>query len=169
MKNYLPLGTAAKVAEKVAGELQPFCDRIAIAGSVRREKLECGDIDLVVESPKTGFQDRLLSNTSLISDGNHACVARMHWKGGFDIEIYYSQASDHDLFGKTQNETWGSVLLCRTGSINFNARLAVRAQDFGMHWNPQYGLYRNGKQIASVSEESIFDALEWEFVPPNQR
>lgn len=34
----LPLAEAKKVAEELVEEMHPYCDRIAIAGSIRREK-----------------------------------------------------------------------------------------------------------------------------------
>jgi DNA polymerase/3'-5' exonuclease PolX len=38
---------AQRIADKLIADLSPHCDRIEVAGSVRRQKPECGDIELV--------------------------------------------------------------------------------------------------------------------------
>lgn len=43
----LPLAEAKKVAEELVEEMHPYCDRIAIAGSIRREKEFVNDIEIV--------------------------------------------------------------------------------------------------------------------------
>ncbi|MCX6753734.1 MAG: hypothetical protein NTV03_01615, partial [Candidatus Nomurabacteria bacterium] len=42
-----PLAEAMRIAEALLEELKPHCARIAVAGSVRRKKADCGDIELV--------------------------------------------------------------------------------------------------------------------------
>lgn len=47
-KTKMPLAKAQKIAENVKSFLEPYCQRVEIAGSVRREKTEVGDIEIVV-------------------------------------------------------------------------------------------------------------------------
>jgi len=54
MKTKLPLSTAITLAESIVTALAPGCSRIAIAGSVRREKPEVGDIEIVCIPRVTG-------------------------------------------------------------------------------------------------------------------
>ncbi|HEX3051050.1 MAG TPA: hypothetical protein VHP83_10385, partial [Aggregatilineaceae bacterium] len=42
-----PIEFAAKVAVKVCERLSPYCDRIAIGGSIRRKLSFVGDIELI--------------------------------------------------------------------------------------------------------------------------
>jgi len=46
--NPMRLETAQKLAKQIIAKLAPHCDRIDIAGSVRRKKDLCGDIELVM-------------------------------------------------------------------------------------------------------------------------
>ena len=47
-----PLAQGQAVAEQVVLELSPFCERIQIAGSIRRKCPSVGDIELLIE-PRT--------------------------------------------------------------------------------------------------------------------
>ena len=49
MKAKVPLAKAEKIASRVVEKLMPYCQRIEIAGSIRRRKSEAGDIDIVAE------------------------------------------------------------------------------------------------------------------------
>jgi len=42
-----PLAEAERVAAALVADLEPYCARIATAGSVRRRKVQVGDIELV--------------------------------------------------------------------------------------------------------------------------
>lgn len=47
MKSKMYLATAKKIADTVVELLKPHCIRIEIAGSIRREKEICGDVEIV--------------------------------------------------------------------------------------------------------------------------
>lgn len=55
----LSLATAKKIAISAGNKLLPFCDRLNIAGSIRRGKQEVGDIELVCQPKrvKVGLVD----------------------------------------------------------------------------------------------------------------
>src|SRR5215471_6986088 len=46
-KRHWPAALARKVAEQLVAELAPRCERIEIAGSLRRGKAEVGDIEIL--------------------------------------------------------------------------------------------------------------------------
>src|SRR5688572_28680494 len=55
----LPLARARAIAEKVVDALRDHCLRIEIAGSIRRGRPECGDVDLVCV-PKPGGREAMI-------------------------------------------------------------------------------------------------------------
>lgn len=58
--NRLPLERARQLANAVRDELAPGCQRIEIAGSIRRRKPEIGDIEIVCIPKRSGglFDDQ---------------------------------------------------------------------------------------------------------------
>src|SRR5205823_12049549 len=62
----LPLAQAEKHAAKILAELAPFCERIEIAGSIRRRRPTVNDIDFVA-LPHAGkvnaLRERILRHT----------------------------------------------------------------------------------------------------------
>jgi DNA polymerase (family 10) len=70
---------------------------------------------------------------------------------------------------RARPETWGVLLLIRTGSIEHNIKLCNRARAMNMMLSAKKGVIKNGKVIASRTEEEIFQALEMDFVEPEKR
>lgn len=164
------------IADRIAGELSPFCDRIAVAGSIRRQRPVCNDIDLVAlvrDGQAAAFRYRVLQNTQAIREGDDVMSVRL--KTGLQVDIFFARHEVPDLLSKRQC-TWGTTLLCRTGSKEHNVYLAQVAKRKGWHWNPTFGIFgrhpRTGLDaccLAAATEEEIFEVLGLAFVPPEAR
>jgi DNA polymerase (family 10) len=186
----MKLHAAIKLAERVKRELQPLCDHIEIAGSIRRGRELVNDIDLVI-LPKASvdcIKARCKDRCRVITDGrqNFICAMQLPTPAGgveeFQIDIFFAHAGVADLIAPDPSN-FGSLLLCRTGSKGHNIKLAQRAKDLDMHWNPYRGLfaggiwelegqesvYKGGKIIASETEEQIFQALGLNWLSPALR
>lgn len=164
------LAKARQIAENIVAAVRPFCVKIEIVGSIRRERPEVNDIDLVVlPSDVRGFKAKCLSvkGASLGTDGDLNFIWTL--PSGFQIDVFFARPVDTTLFGIIPSN-WGSLLVCRTGSKEHNIKLAQRALDISLKWNPYYGVMDNsGKLRSADTEESIFAALNLPFVPPPQR
>ena len=162
------LSTARKYAEKIVAGLTPFCHRIEIAGSIRRKRPVINDIDLVIlpRSIRAIKRRCMQTHPKVLADGstNFSILLRTN----VQIDIYFAEAPETDLFGEGRKK-FGSLFLCRTGSKQFNIWLALEAQKRSFHWNPYYGLYRNGQCFASETEQKIFSRLQLDFIPPELR
>ncbi|MBZ0315428.1 MAG: hypothetical protein K8L91_03345 [Anaerolineae bacterium] len=55
----IKLRTARRIAEEIQDMLAPACERIIIAGSIRREKADVGDIELVIEPRYETVEERM--------------------------------------------------------------------------------------------------------------
>lgn len=171
----LSLQRAQKFAEKIVGELSPFCDRIEVAGSIRRGRPACGDIDLVClpknEDALDGLRARARkSNPWTIEDGKHQLMLILETPAGpVQLDLFFARHPELHMFGQEPG-TWGTILLSRTGSAHHNLWLIERAKRLGLRWNPYCGVFNaRGVCVASESEEQIFAALEVEPIRPEDR
>jgi len=150
------LEQAEKLAEQFIGEIADYCEKIQIVGSIRRRKTECRDIDLVLLAKSEqlwNFTFKLKKISKINVNGKQ--VKRVIYKG-----------EQFDLYFATP-ETWGALVLIRTGSAQHNIGLAKRALNMGMKLTHS-GLMKNGEIIAST-EKGIFEALDLSYVEPQER
>ena len=133
---------------------------IAMVGSLRRGCETCGDLDILaagappeIMAAFTGY--RLVER--VIAHGDTKSSVRL-W-GGFQADLRLVPA-----------ESAGAALQYFTGSKAHNIALRDRAIQRGWKLN-EYGLYRNddGTVVAGATEESIYEALDMAFVPPELR
>ena len=155
---------ARLIAEEVRQTLSPYCDRIEIAGSIRRGKPIVKDIDIVlIEKP----QAVLIINAALSSIGsidmNGSKIKRL-WHGdretGISIDIYLATPA-----------TWATLLLIRTGSKENNIRLCSLARRLGLQLKANGdGLFnQSGQRLAGDSEQSIYEVLGIPYQEPSER
>ena len=89
--------------------------------------------------------------------------------GPVQLDVWFAKAHGRDLFGPIPG-TWGTILMCRTGPMSHNIKLANRARERSWHWNPHRGLFdQNEKWLAGETEESIYAALEIAPMQPEER
>jgi DNA polymerase/3'-5' exonuclease PolX len=173
-----PLAAAQKTAGHILEALNPFCHRIAVAGSIRRQRPQIGDIEIVCLPMR---QTDLLGITvpGLTSVEAFLLEKRVHIiKGGYDpkkktvqkyIQFQYGRYSV-DLFMPESPAHWGSVFTIRTGSHDFNMWLMrTRAPQVSVKFIGGL-LYTWQRQLIPTAEEGdVFEALQMEFVPPGAR
>ena len=179
MEGQVTLKFAVHAAGRLVGWLTPFCERIAVAGSIRRERPAPADIDLVA-IPRIAVQHDLLGaecarRNLLFEEIARRVAAEARWelvRGGTEaaqnVCTFIANAVQVDVFCAT-DQTWGTVLLCRTGSKDHNIWLAQRAQRFGGHWNPHQSLTIRARAIPTFTEEAIYTALDVRFIEPKDR
>jgi DNA polymerase/3'-5' exonuclease PolX len=178
----LPLTTARRYADHIVTWLSPYCERIEIAGSIRRQRPTCGDIDLVIIPKITDNRDML---NELISRQNHCWEFLRDYvasKAGTACAPSFSSGGERP--GKyailqlpkcqldvwfADRATWATRLLCRTGSKEHNIWLAQRAQARGYHWQPSDGLQRDNETVLTLSESVIYGLLGLDPIDPVNR
>lgn len=171
MKNPIPLARARRYAQQICAALQPYCNRIEIAGSIRRQRPLCGDIDLVAEPRDDGrsasdLRARIIDGKEVIQNGPQNIHIRL--TNGIDLQVFLARPERKDLLA-TIPSNFGSLLLLRTGSKEHNVFIAKTARANCMEWRVQEGLFRGDQLIASATEEEMFKALYLKFVPPHER
>jgi DNA polymerase (family 10) len=161
---------ALRLAESIEAELLPMCERIQIAGSIRRRRPYVNDIDLVI-LPKPGQTDaikaRCEQRSRVVIDGPQNYIVAMG--NGVQLDIFFARPCTRDLLQSTPGN-FGTLLLCRTGSREHNIHLIEHSKTLGLTWNPQQGVIdASGNIIAAESEEGIFKALGLDYIQPSAR
>lgn len=189
----MKLDYAQRLATRIRDELAPFCVQIEIAGSIRRQRPNVGDIDLVCLPRGAEGQRDLISRCTrsgrCVKAGEQYRVFTL--QNDVQLDVWFAHGPDTDLLGQTTPENFSTLFVCRTGSAAFNIYLAQRAKERGLHWNPHAGLmrvkggafvdYRDGEgrrrgtvapigdYITTPTEAAFFDALGMDFVKPEER
>jgi len=97
----MKLEEAERLAQSFIEEIRPFCERIQVAGSVRRKKPEVKDVDLVmIVRDWFGLNATLQKLGKLVLDGPK--LKRVLYKGA-QIDMYVATP-----------KTWATLLLIRT-------------------------------------------------------
>lgn len=152
----MELRKAKVIADTVVKALEPYCDKIEVAGSIRRQKPTVNDIDLVLIP-----RDRWNLDVALMKMGNYKMsgmkIARVDMDS-IPLDIYFATP-----------ETFGTLLLIRTGSKENNIRLASLAKKRGWHLAASGdGLFNEKGERIADSEESIYQALKLRWQEPGR-
>jgi DNA polymerase/3'-5' exonuclease PolX len=173
-----------KVGEALLKLLSPACNKIEIAGSVRRNVPLVHDLDIVAW-PKYTNQPSLFSDAegdtrpwemaTLLADKlpdrineswplkkDSGAILKFE-VDGIPVEIYTTLPS---------GENYGSLLQMRTGSAALNIRLASRALQLGLKLSAGRGVFNQvGERIdkPGVDEAPYFEALGFEYIDPSRR
>ena len=185
-KQKYPIAQVLPVADKVLSQLEPYCEKLCIAGSVRRKKAFVGDIEIlaipkfetlvpygelfgnienllelkVQEFIEAGiFKLRVKSNGT--TTNGHAVKLLVDTKSNIPVDIFI-----------TTKENWYSALVCRTGGKLNNEEIAGRAKKTGYRWKMSGCGFEHAitKQMTRMdSEEAIFNFVGLPYLPPEER
>jgi DNA polymerase (family 10) len=160
----LSLKEAETTAEQIKTAVATHCDKLEIAGSIRRQKPIVHDIDFVAVA-KSDADWQKISETlkhmkaKLGCSGNSVIKALLPYNNSlFQVDFYRAQPS-----------TFGIHLLVRTGSAEHNTWLASLAISKGMRIKYSEGLIKEGTVIAGETEKGVFEALGLPYPLPSQR
>jgi DNA polymerase (family 10) len=163
----MQLEEACFLADRIVHCIDHLCYNIQVVGSIRRKRPEPRDIDIVL-IPQAWMWNTIIQRfkTSMFANvieaaGPELARLRVPVNG-------VSESIQVDLY-RARPETWGVLLLIRTGSIEHNIKLCSRARAMGMMLSAAQGVIKDGKVIASRTEEEIFQALNMDFVEPEKR
>jgi len=185
VKARFPNAVGLAVARELCGALNPACERLIVAGSLRRRKPAIGDVEILYLS-KTGFgkdpADLFAAIQISLADQAIAALERSgvleRRKNANGSEIFGSKNKlmrhvatglPVDLFAATE-ANWFNYLVCRTGPAESNIRIAAAAKAMGWHWNPYGAGFTKYAQLAPMrSEQAVFEFVGLPFKAPADR
>lgn len=186
----MDLGVARSYAELFIHSIRDACEKVEIAGSIRRKRPEVHDIEIVAK-PKYKIEKEVLLDgvrekqvnqlhllmTSMLQSGKVTSDRQRKDKHRDPFgERYYrinfnpiAHKIPIDLFVVLPPSQWGTQLLIRTGCAEFSHWIVSRRINQGLHFKDGHLEHDIIGVIDTPTEESVFEALRLPYVPPEQR
>ncbi|HZB89270.1 MAG TPA: DNA polymerase/3'-5' exonuclease PolX [Terracidiphilus sp.] len=159
---------AEDAANRIIAYLMAFngIERVTPAGSLRRGRETCGDLDLLVTGPCCRPEHTEAAvNYIAAYPGIHSIIA----KGENKISFYLSNSLQVDV-RLLPSESYGAALQYFTGSKAHNVSLRQRALKMGYTLS-EWSLARldDNSVVAAATEEEIYSALGMDWMQPEMR
>jgi DNA polymerase (family 10) len=155
------ISVAKTAAEAVVADLRalPSIQHAEVAGSCRRRKETCGDLDvLAISTDSAAAMDRLAA---------HPLVDKVLARGETKQRVRLRSGIELDL-RVVPEESYGAALQYFTGSKEHNIVIRRRAQDRGLKLN-EYGVFRDDEYVAGRTEADVYAAVDLPWIPPELR
>ncbi len=165
---------ALEIATKLVEKLEPFCERTAIAGSVRRKKAVVHDIEICA-IPKMTTGRNLFNEPVLTHDISHAVsgFGRFIKNGPRYKQIYLPEGIILDLFLVIPPAQWGYIFALHTGPADFSRMMVTTRQKGGWlpsHSKPVDGMIVTGQtRVIMPDEADYFEFCKMPFIEPEMR
>ena len=150
----LDLKKAETIANKIKTIMSIHCDKIEIAGSIRRQSAKVHDIDFVVVSNSDREWQKIGEELKRLK-AKPGCQGKAVIKAYVPCEDGFFQVD----FYRAEPSTFGIHLLVRTGSADHNMWLAGQAFTKGMRLKYSQGLLKEDVAVAGADEAGVFAAL----------
>jgi DNA polymerase/3'-5' exonuclease PolX len=180
-KQKFPRADAIAVAKELCDALRPYCDRLIVAGSLRRRKQEVGDVEILFV-PRTAQVSVDLFETEEVSLVDHVLhqmiregvlAMRLNVSGASTwgpknrLALHKASAIPVDFFCATP-ANWFNLLVCRTGSAESNVSVASAALRKNWKWHPYREGFTNehGLTVPVTSERDVFEYVGMPYREP---
>jgi len=151
-----------KVWTSVIKQITKIHPNTIAGGSYRRGAETCKDLDLMLVTPDGNLPDEVIQKIgklgyTFVEQGKKKATAISN--KGYQVDLY-----------ATDEMHSGSTLLHITGSKEFNIGMRAAVAKKAMTFSENGLLNRTTKElIASRTEDEIFKAIGYEFIPPEER
>ncbi|MBA7676227.1 hypothetical protein ES703_84468 [subsurface metagenome] len=169
----MELEKAKVIAEKLKSLLTPVCEKIEVAGSIRRQKLEVGDIELLCIPRYVVGVDQLdreigaLMIQGILGHRRNKRGSRIY--GPKNKLLVHINGIGVDIFSTDAN-CWPVSLVVRTGGKETNMRIARAALRKGWHFHAYgSGFSTPDGEIVCGSEREVFEAVGLPYQEPWER
>lgn len=180
----IPWQIAFEKASEIVEQLKSCCERIQIAGSLRRLRPTVNDIEILC-IPKLELQNKEgcllqeeenLLELKLISLLDNGILSQRLKKDGTKtfgrtIKLLHIEPCKIalDIFSTT-HEGWFNNLVSRTGGKQTNITIASSAKRRGLQWLPFGNGFLNGEVLVNISsEDEVFTMVGLPYPVPRDR
>ena len=155
----MKIDEAKKIADKYVEILKPYCLRIEIAGSIRREKPEVKDIEIVAIPGNIESFAREVNKLQKVKGEPTGKYTQRILPEGISLDLFIAN-----------EKNWGLIFAIRTGSANFSHKiLACGWVKKGCHSKDGKLIDKQGREIILREERDLFDLIGIPFLKPELR
>lgn len=163
---------AKEIADKYLQLLSPYCERIAIAGSLRREKPIVKDIELVViplkvDDPHAFFYDQKVVHPKFVAIVNSLQKVKGEPRGKYTQRIL-PEGIKLDLF-ICEPGNWAPIYLIRTGDWEFSKKFMGTILPKNGYKQINGWVHKNGNPITIKEEKELFKLMNITYIKPKKR
>jgi len=161
------LSEATDIANGLVADLRPYCERIEIAGSLRRKKHEVHDIELVVipcriapQKVSSSFAAAVLKLGRILKGKPTGKYCQIRLPGSINLDLFMAR-----------KENWGFMYAIRTGSADLS-RLILAGGWVKAGYNGDGGMLVNRKTGLTVNvyeEKDLFNLIGIPYREPEKR
>tara|TARA_R110000868_G_scaffold408859_1_gene693035 strand:- start:310 stop:858 length:549 start_codon:yes stop_codon:yes gene_type:complete len=167
MKTKFKYEEAKKVADEIITLLKPHCYRCEIAGSVRREKPEVSDIEILI-IPKPYEIGLLKYGLPEVVDEWSCLKGKLHPDHCKYTRRLHPSGIEVDIFFATEIN-WGYLLATRTGSAEYSHKVLARGWYRLGYRGIKGNLTKYGKIVPIREEVDLFNLIGIPWVEPKYR
>lgn len=155
------IAEAGTASEDIVDALKqlPEIGQVSVAGSCRRRRETCGDLDILATCSDPGPPMDCLAHHPLVSEVllRGETRQRVRLRSGLEMDLRV-----------VPDESFGAALQYFTGSKEHNVVVRQRAKEKGLKIN-EYGVFRGDEQIAGRSEQEVYASVGLPWIPPELR
>jgi DNA polymerase/3'-5' exonuclease PolX len=157
----MDIKSISEIAVRLCDILKPYCKRIAIAGSIRRKKQDCKDVEIVAIPNKYHLEKFLMEK--------RLKPVWYFYKNGAYYKQFKFDGVMVDLF-LCSEDNWGWIYFLRTGSEKNNIEyLTAFKKKTGGNSDKGYLRRPDGSKIITKEEQDVFDLIGKGFIAPIDR
>ena len=159
--NRVLISQARAAAERIEADLRTLSSvhRVAIAGSCRRRRETCRDLDMLATAES--------SREVMDALAKHPLVHEVLSRGETKQRVRLRDGIEMDL-RVVPEESFGAALVYFTGSKDHNIVLRKRAVERGLKIN-EYGVFKGEERVAGTTEEEVYETVDLPWIPPELR
>lgn len=172
-QNIMKLENAKIIAEEIIKRLAPFCYRIEVAGSIRRECPTVGDIEIVcipemVEYQDTFFDAKMEKHPGFVKAVDSWEKVKGDAKEGKYMQRLLPENIKLDIFTASEYN-WGLIFAIRTGSAQFSHKVLAMGWKKKGYTSISGILTSNSGDIPVYEEKDLFKIIGIPWIPPKAR
>jgi DNA polymerase/3'-5' exonuclease PolX len=169
----VPLSEARGISQKIIRALEPFTNRLEVAGSIRRRRTWVRDIEIVAE-PEKRVGDLFGTLESDVDGIRQTLKGLGTWEKGGDrfmqVRNVLGSGLTLDLFLVIPPAQWGSILAIRTGPAALGRECVTRMKRQALkHEGGRVVDLGSGHTLPTPTEREFFELAGVPFMEPQYR